>query len=124
MFKNQLATTRQQALSRQSATALANEIFPAGRCRMAVLGLAASNLRSTIRLKLMAQVLAQTMAARIRRKFFQPGHPPLSLAATTMAATANGRAKTVWENFTNSAHLRTPPITPSPPAIASQGSAE
>src|SRR4051794_20995910 len=116
MFKNQLATTKPPALTRQRATALASEILPAGRWRMAGRGVGAANFRSTIRLKAIAQVLAQTIASRIRRKAFQPGQPPLSLAATTMAARAKGRAKIVWENFTNSAHFRTPPITLSPPA--------
>jgi hypothetical protein len=55
----------------------------------------ASNLRSTTRLKAMAQVRAETMAARISPKVRHPGHPELARAATAMAAKANGSANTV-----------------------------
>ena len=54
---------------------LAMEMAPAGRCRPAVRGFNASNRRSTIRLKAMAQVRPLTMAARTSKKTFQPGHP-------------------------------------------------
>src|SRR6187455_2302825 len=90
----------------QSIQALTNEILPDGRWRVAVRGLSASNLRSTIRLKAMAQVRAQTIAARISRKVRQPGQPRFSLAATTIEANANGSAKTVCESLTNSAQFR------------------
>jgi len=92
--------------SRQSAPALKREICPAGRWRVAVRGLAASNLRSTMRLKAIAHVRAQTIASRMRPKVRQPGQPRFSRAATTIPASAKGRAKTVCESFTNSAHLR------------------
>src|SRR5262245_20630067 len=72
---------------------------------MAVRGLAASYRRSTIRLKLMAQVRAQTIAARIRRNLVTPGQPRSSRAAMAIEARANGKAKTVWEIFTNSPHF-------------------
>ena len=58
-----------------------------------------------MRLKAMAQVRAQTIAARISPNVRQPGQPRLSRAATAIAARANGRAKTVWENFTKEAHF-------------------
>ena len=58
-----------------------------------------------MRLNAMAQVRAQTIAARISPKVFQPGQPRLSRAATTMAASANGSAKTVCENRTNEPHF-------------------
>ena len=87
------------------AHALTSEIFPAGRWRIAVRGFFASNCRSAIRLKAMAQVRAQTIATKIRRNVFHPGQPRLSRAATTIAASANGRAKTVWESLTNSAQF-------------------
>src|SRR5947207_628484 len=73
----------------------ASETCPAGKCRVAVRGLALSNFRSTIRLKAMAQVRAETIAPRIRPTIFSPGQPCSSRAATTIAASANGRAKTV-----------------------------
>src|SRR6185295_10883371 len=59
-----------------------------------------------MRLNAIAQVRAQTMAARMSRNFCHPGQPFVSRAATTIEASANGNAKTVWENRTNSAHLR------------------
>src|SRR5689334_1259501 len=80
-------------------------ILPVGKCLPAVLGLSASNLRSAIRLNAIAHVRAQTMQARMSPNFLQPGQPRLSLAATTIAARANGSAKIVCENFTNSAHF-------------------
>ena len=58
-----------------------------------------------MRLNAMAQVRAQTIAARIRPKVRQPGQPRLSRAATAIAASANGSAKTVCEKRTNEAHL-------------------
>src|SRR2546429_2889213 len=58
-----------------------------------------------MRLKVIAQVRAQSIAARIRPNVRQPGQPRWSRAATTMEARANGSAKTVWENLTNEAHL-------------------
>src|SRR5450631_3152206 len=85
--------------------ALASEICPVGRCRFAVRGFSASNLRSTMRLKAIAHVRAQTIAAMISPKVRQPGQPRLSRAATTIAASANGSAKTVCEKRTNEAHL-------------------
>ncbi len=36
----------------------------------------------------------------------QPGQPRFSRAAMAIAARANGSAKMVWENLTNSPHLR------------------
>src|ERR1017187_546397 len=89
----------------QSAIALASEIWPAGKWRLAVRGFSASNLRSTMRLKAIAQVRAQTMAARISPNVFQPGQPRLSRAATAMAASAKGRAKAVCEKRTKEAHF-------------------
>jgi len=53
-----------------------------------------------MRLNAIAQVLAQTIAARISAKVRQPGHPWLLRAATAIAANAKGSAKTVCENFT------------------------
>src|SRR3954469_18799836 len=85
--------------------ALARLIWPVGKCRPAVRGFSASNLRSTMRLKAMAQVRAHTIAARISPKVRHPGQPRLSRAATAMAARAKGRAKMVWEKRTKDAHL-------------------
>ena len=85
--------------------ALNKEICPAGKWRLAVRGFNASNLRSAMRLNAMAQVRAQTMAARISPKILQPGQPRLSRAATAIAASANGRAKTVCGKRTNEAHF-------------------
>jgi hypothetical protein len=58
-----------------------------------------------MRLNAIAQVRAQTMAARINPKVFHPGQPRLSRAATTIEAKANGRAKTVWDSFTKAAYF-------------------
>src|SRR5580698_7751718 len=88
-----------------NVTALARLIWPAGRWRPAVRGLAASNFRSTMRLKDMAQVRAQTIAARINQKMRQPGQPWVSRAATAMEASAKGSAKTVCDSLTKPAHL-------------------
>ena len=55
----------------------------------------------------MAQVRAATIAPRTSRNTRQPGHPPRSRAATAIEASANGKAKTVWEKRTNSPHFRT-----------------
>ena len=82
-------------LSPQDSQALAKLIWPLGKWRMAVRGLAASNLRSTIRLKAIAHVRAQTIAARINRKIRQPGHPLFSREAIAIDANAKGNAKTV-----------------------------
>src|SRR5215213_7296213 len=68
-----------------------------------------------MRLKAMAQVRAQTMAARIRPNLFQPGHPRFSRAASAIAAKANGSANIVCEKRTNSPHLRTVENTGSEP---------
>ena len=87
----------------QMEIAAGREILPAGRCRLEVRGLSPSKRRSTIRLNAMAQVRAPVMAVRMRRKAFQPGQPLESREATSMEAMANGRAKSVWEIFTNSA---------------------
>src|SRR5438045_8231240 len=78
---NQLATTRARPLSRQSAHAPAKEISPVGNGRFAVRGLALSKSRSTIRLNAIAQVRAQTIAARTRPNVRQPGQPRRSRAA-------------------------------------------
>src|SRR5262245_66142336 len=85
--------------------ALTKLTCPVGRCRVAVRGFNASNLRSTIRLKAIAHVRAQIIAARINPNVRHPGQPRLSRAATTIAAKAKGRAKTVCENFTNEPHF-------------------
>jgi hypothetical protein len=58
-----------------------------------------------MRLNAIAQVRAQTIAARISPNVRQPGQPRLSRAATAIAASANGRAKTVCEKRTNEAHF-------------------
>ena len=104
-FKPQLATTKPAPERTQRIIALAREIWPAGRCRFLVRGFSASYFRSTMRLKAMAQVRAQTMAKRIRPKVFPPGHPRFSRAATSMAANANGSAKIVWEKRTKAPHF-------------------
>src|SRR3989442_13096054 len=72
-----------------------------------------------MRLKDMAHVRAQTIAARIKPNVRQPGQPRWSRAATAFAAKANGKAKTVCENLTNSAHLRSVPNIPVFPAFSS-----
>src|SRR4051812_39513259 len=58
-----------------------------------------------MRLKAIAHVRAQTMAAKISPKVFHPGQPRFSLAATTIEANANGKAKTVWDSLTKEAYL-------------------
>src|SRR5437867_3242348 len=103
-LRPQLAATNPAALSRQRVQALARLIWPVGKCRIAVRGLAASNLRSTMRLKAMAQVRPLTMARRISTKTGHPGQPRWSLEAIAMDAKAKGRAKIVCETFTNSPH--------------------
>ena len=69
-------------------------------------GFSRSNSRSAIRLNDMAQVRAQTIAARMSKKILQPGQPRLSRAATAIEAKAKGSAKMVWGNLMNSDHFR------------------
>src|SRR5450631_3075038 len=54
----------------------------------------------------MAHVRAQTIAARISPKVRQPGQPRFSRAATSIAASAKGSAKTVCEKRTKLPHCR------------------
>ena len=105
MFSRKLKKTRPKPLSAHSAHALASEICPVGKWRFAVRGFSLSNSRSTIRLNAIAQVRAQSIAARIRPNVRQPGQPRWSRAATTMDANANGSAKMVWEKRTKDSHL-------------------
>jgi hypothetical protein len=56
-------------------------------------------------LNAIAQVRAQTIAAKISPKVFQPGQPRFARAATSIAASANGNAKTVCEKRTKPPHL-------------------
>jgi len=72
---------------------------------MEVRGFSASNFRSTIRLKAIAQVRAQTIAVTMSASLGQPGHPRFSRAATAMAARAKGMAKRVWENLMKAAQF-------------------
>src|SRR5262245_50620731 len=95
-------------LRMQSNHALTREISPVGRCRPAVRGFPRSKSRSTIRLKAIAQVRAQTIAARMRLKVLHPGHPRWARAATTIDASANGSANTVCESLTKLPHLNKP----------------
>jgi hypothetical protein len=53
----------------------------------------------------MAQVLAQTIAARTKPNVRNPGHPRFCRAAIAIAANANGSANTVWLNLTKEPHL-------------------
>ncbi len=104
LMKN-VAPKNETELTKNNAHAFNNDIVPAGRCRCAVLGFNASKRRSMIRLNVIALVRAVTIAQRIRRKIRQPGQPPRSRAATTIAASAKGKAKTVWEILIKSPHL-------------------
>jgi hypothetical protein len=54
-------------------------------------------------LKAIAAVLAPTKQLITPRKTFPVGQPP---AATSMAASPNGMANTVWEILINSAHFK------------------
>ena len=90
----------------QRTDALRTETLPVARCRFLVRGFNRSQRRSTIRLNVIAQVRAVTIAKMIRRKSRQPGQPLVGLAATTIDARANGKAKTVWENLIISAQFR------------------
>src|SRR2546429_9038978 len=58
-----------------------------------------------MRLNDIAQVRAQTIAARMRPNVRQPGQPRWSRAATTIDARAKGSAKTVCEKRTKDSHL-------------------
>ena len=104
-FKNQLAAVSPAPEIAHNKTALVSEISPAGRWRLVVRGLSASNLRSTMRLKAIAQVRAQIIARRMSPNVRQPGQPRLSRAATHIAASAKGKAKTVCEKRTKEAHF-------------------
>jgi hypothetical protein len=58
-----------------------------------------------MRLKAIAQVRAQTIAATINPNVCQPGQPRFSRAATAIAANANGSAKIVCEKRTKESHF-------------------
>ena len=86
--------------------------WPAGRARPAVRGLAASNLWSAMRLKVMAQVRAPTMARSTQKNTRRLGRPR---AARKAPMRAKGRANTVCWNLIISSrmaslrHMLTPP---------------
>jgi len=107
-LRNHAAMTSAAAPTNTSNHALKRLSWRCGRCRMAVRGLAASNLRSTMRLNAIAAVRAPTIASRISNnvRHSGTGAVPSSLSnATSMEASANGSAKIVCENFTNSPSL-------------------
>src|SRR5215467_9529062 len=106
LFRSMLAAIKPAPEKTKRATAPGSVICPVAKWRAAVRGFKASNLRSTIRLKTMAQVRPQTIAARINPNVLHPGQPRFSRAATAIAARAKGKAKRVWENRMNEAHLR------------------
>ena len=81
-----------------NATAVQSDTFPVTKWRCFVLGFRPSSFRSTIRLKIMAQVRAVTIANKMSENNLQPGQPFSGAEATTIDAKANGRAKTVCEN--------------------------
>src|SRR6266508_82744 len=87
-LRRKLAAMNPATLNAHNDQAPASETRPVGRWRIAVRGLAWSNSRSAIRLNAMAQVRAQTIAARIRPNVRQPGQPFRSRAATTIDARA------------------------------------
>ena len=66
---------------------------------MAVRGLALSNLRSTIRLKAMAQVRAQPSPPQSSRNTRQPGQPWFARAATAMEAKRERQGKNRMRQF-------------------------
>src|SRR5712691_4525477 len=104
-LRQKLAANKPKPDRIHKMVALSRLICPVGSGRPAVRGFNASNLRSTMRLKDIAHVRAQTIAAKINANVRQPGQPRWSRAATTMAARAKGRAKIVWESLTNSAKV-------------------
>src|SRR5262245_15428763 len=88
-LRKKLAATNPAAEIAHRITAFGKLISPVGKCREAVRGFAASNFRSTILLKLIAQVRAETIAVSMSRKVCQPGQPRFSRAAISIAARAN-----------------------------------
>jgi hypothetical protein len=58
-----------------------------------------------MRLNAIAHVRAQIIATRISPNVLPPGQPRFSRAATSIAASANGSAKTVCEKRTKEAHF-------------------
>lgn len=74
----------------------------AGKALEAVRGFASSNLRSTIRLNPMAQVLAPTIANTIQPNVVPPGTPCADRKAPIKA---NGSAKTVCSNLIISSNM-------------------
>ena len=72
----------------------AGEMSPVTLGRLAVRGLSASNLRSTSRLTVIANVRAATMQVRISANRSHPGHiRPIARDAMKAAINANGNAK-------------------------------
>src|SRR5262249_597572 len=91
---------------------ISNTIAPdleKSRCREAVRGLRWSSDQSTIRLKSIAAVRANTMQITTRTKILTDGQP---FAATTSAPRANGRAKIVWEKRISRRNRDTGPPDP------------
>src|ERR1039457_3026870 len=96
-FRNHAAATNTAAENAQNIAAAVTETAPAGISRRAVRGFSASTFRSTIRLNAIATDRAPTMAARMPNSVRGGGTAP---AASTVASSANGSAKTVCENVT------------------------
>ena len=81
-FSIHAAMKRSAADAAAAAPTSSGERSPAGRCRLAVRGLAASRKRSARRLTLMARVRAPAMASVTHTSTCQPGQPS---AASTIA---------------------------------------
>src|SRR5262245_52643989 len=105
------ATKPPAQTSAKSQTA-ASEIWPVGRCRVAVRGFAASYRRSAIRLNAIAVLRANTMHMRMPSKsrpnsWYENGSSRhLSRQANAALVSANGKAKTVWLKRINSNRRR------------------
>jgi hypothetical protein len=87
-----------------SSTPSSGLTAPLGTCRMAVRGLRASIAASITRFNAIALVRAPAIANEIHNTVMNPGHhvPSSCLDANNIPAYANGNAKIVCSNLTNS----------------------
>ena len=108
MREAEVATNRSTDTARKTRTKPV-ESAPAGSARPAVRGFAASISRSASRLCAIAALRAPTIASRIFPTVIQSGMPR---AASTAESSANGSAKSVWENLIISRVVRADRASP------------
>jgi hypothetical protein len=97
----QVDATNAADVAARNAQAWAPESLPVGISRFAVRGLSASQRASTMRLKAIAALRANTIASTIQR--MRIGSTGRSAAASSAPTSANGSANTEWLTRMNEA---------------------